>query len=143
METMTLATNQDIVKAFGLEGLRVTEFTLHAALEELPLVTITRRVTVGELETVRFQLHKPEPVVAEDWLEKRAREAHATVTKWFDWIAEDVILAFPEYQTELCLELDVMEPRAADLENAIRRHLDRIRPARYMPAPYDVKDWGR
>jgi hypothetical protein len=135
---MTLATNQDIVKAFGLEGLRVTEFTLHAVLEELPLVTITRRVSVGELETVRFELHNRPPVETEHWLDKRAREAHEEITMRFDEIAERVVDTVCDYGHDLRSIFGYPEKMAIEFDiRAFRKKVDRLRPPRWASS-----DWG-
>lgn len=97
---MTLATNEDIVRAFHLEGLQVTEFDLRCVVGELPMITVTRRVSREELEAVRFDLHNPaavtcsdvndEPLTWQETLECTASRNRGIVAEWFAGIRNGV-----------------------------------------------------
>lgn len=118
-EAATPATNQDLIRAFGLAGMRVKDFNLRCTPGELPMVTLTRFATAAELETVRFELHNPKPTqdsvpaaVDDDermtWqeaIECTASLHRGTVARWFRRIDDDLNLAFQDHETIVLSEL--------------------------------------
>lgn len=99
---------------------------------ELIMLNGGLRVTVvGPQETPDLEPEaEPEPPFEERfeaWLEQRAHRAHQLVEGWFDDIADAIADEAGFYQTDLCLDLDVMAPRAVDVQHGVRSYIASMR----------------